>query len=130
MILPPGEIEFNRAVNVQNLPHRCTILRRTVIDTTPYDEPIYSEYGMASEHVPCRLWNAARQGSGESADERRLLLVYEYRLAIPATTDINEDDAIDNVVNQLGESLHEVPLRITAIWKRTHETVCVLEKMR
>jgi hypothetical protein len=127
MTVSRGEIEFNRASVAYHLPHTCTVLRRGVIGETPYEEPIYGDWEPNGEPVPCRFWI---QTGGERSDERRTTLAYEYRLKVPVDTDITEADTVDDVTDQFGMPMQMTQLRVTAIWRRTTETVCVLEKVR
>jgi hypothetical protein len=124
------QIENMRQVVDTNLPHTCTVLRRGVIGETPYEEPIYGDWEPNGEPVPCHFWVQERVGSGERSDEHRTTLAYEYRLKVPVDTDITEADTVDDVTDQFGKPMQMTQLRVTAIWKRTTETVCVLEKVR
>lgn len=127
MSVTAGEIQFNRGSIEYHLPHTCTILRREQTGTTPYEEPVYGAYAAIAEDVPCRLWI---QTGGERTDERRTVLAYEYHLKLAADTDITEDDTVDDVVNQLGEAQNAVPMQVQAVWTRTTEIICTLEKVK
>jgi hypothetical protein len=129
MIIPAGEIQFNRATVTDALPHTCTILRRAQTGTNPYEEPVYGDYTVASQK-PCRFWIVTPAGTGERTDDRRTVLQYEYRLKLEATADITEADIVDDITNQLGEAMHVVQLRVQAVWRQTHQTVVALEKVK
>lgn len=125
MSVTRGEIEFNRGSIEYHLPHTCTTIRRQQVGETPYEEPIY-ELAPYLTGIPCRFWI---QSGGEQSDQRRTVLAYEYRLKLPVDTDITEDDIVDDVTDQFGSAMHVAQLRVTAVWKRTTEIICVLEKV-
>jgi hypothetical protein len=125
-----GELDVTRRWFEDDWPHRCSALRRSVIDTSPYNEPIYSDYAEHLYDVPCLFWSESiSTAHGEQLQaNNRATIDYQFMLKVPFATDIGEDDVIDRVVNVKDESLNQTALRIEAVIVRsTHKVLRLLE---
>jgi hypothetical protein len=120
------EIARRRRTHANRLPHTCDVYRSVASSTNARGEVVYGTPAIALERLRCHL--VAVEGRGETAEPTRTTIVREWRLYVPAETDILETDDVRNVRDQFGDVLATGPIQISQVVEHPTVTYAVLER--
>lgn len=104
---------------------RCTVKRPAAGATTPYGNPGKPTYSNHLTNRPCYLWS--RTGREELGPVKSVR--YEdLQMKVAVATDITEDDRIEGVTNEHGETVNANVLHIRSVITRPTHKLLLLEQ--
>jgi len=106
---------------------RCTIERLNPGAADAYGHPTGTWEALHAD-LPCLLWHEDRRTDAETIGPSVSFVLGNLRLAVPANTDVNEQDRVSEVIGMDGDPIAGV-LAIHRVQSRITDTVLVVEEV-